>query len=112
MANIIVKKYQHYNSSMGKYIKTKRDYFTEMDRGGYVSQEEGERRAKTAREQARKDYKLSDKARQLLYCAEQTKDKKGNIKVSDRMVDGMKDVGVNFNIPSIYKDLPLDKGGF
>lgn len=99
MANIIIRNYDHYNTAMGKHIKNRRQYYTEMDKGGYVSQEEGERIAQKARENSAKNYELSSKARELINCAKDVADKKGNIKLGDNLINGMKEVGVKFDAP-------------
>lgn len=111
MANIIVKKYEHYNSAMGKYIKNKSQYHTEMDRGGYVSQEKADQLAQDAREKlVNKRYELSDKAKSLINQAKQTADRKGNIKMSDNLVDAYKDMGIPIEGKS--PELKPDAGGF
>ena len=90
---------------MGKYITSKRHYQEEMKKGGFVSFEEGER---LANEPKTKPYVLSKKAVDLIKSARQSADSKGRIKPGSRLIDGMKDVGVNFNakIPNSLK------GGF
>lgn len=109
---IIVKKYEHYNRSLGKYIGSKREYFTELDRGGYVTQEEGDRLAQIAREKSHKPYKPSEKLISLLQSAQNSKDKRGNIRYSDRLVDGMKEVGVQTNFQDKLPKHYQEQGGF
>ena len=101
MANIIIRNYEGYNSAMGKHITSKRHYEQEMRKGGYVSFEEGQKIAAKANRESHKDYKISDKARAVIASAKNSTDKNGNLKPSDRLIDGMKEVGVNFDrVPS------------
>jgi hypothetical protein len=100
MPNIIVKNYEHYNRSLGKYISSKKQYDEEMKKGGFVSFEKGCEIAERAREKLHKDYKeLSPKATEIIKFAQLISDKKGNIKPSDKLIDGIKEVGMRFDIP-------------
>ena len=103
MANIIIKNYNHYNRSLGKHIKDKAHYKSEMARRGFVSFEEGQRAADKARE--RKNYHLSPKARAVIETAALNSDSKGNLRASDNLIDGMKEVGVRFDKISEAKEL-------
>ena len=109
---IIVKRYEHYNRALGKYIHSKKQYKEEMKRGGFVSFEKGKEIAEKARTKMRKSYgKLSDKSMDIIRSAKQMKDHKGRIRPGGRMIDAMKEVGVNFydnNIPKAYREW----GGF
>lgn len=108
--NIIVRDYSHYNRTLGKYIHSKRQYENEMAKQGYVSMEEGERIAEKARENMRKPYILSKKAKEVIYCAKNSADRNGKVSISDKLVEGMKEVGVNLvnrNVPKCYTE-----GGF
>ena len=59
-----------------------------------------------------KDYKLSDKARAIISSVSNSKDKNGNVRLSDRAIDAMKDIGaIGKKIPS-YMGKPDGKGGF
>lgn len=113
--NIIVKRYEHFNSAMGKYISSKRHYDNEMAKGGYVSYEEGCRMADKVKTRDKK-YELSPKARAIIASAKGSADKKGNIKQSDRLITGMKEIGVSFGITDNNKNiLPKhyqEQGGF
>lgn len=103
---IIVKNYCHYNRALGKYISSKRDYVESMKRGGFVSFEKGQQLAEQSHENKRRAYNgLSPKATEIIKSASNIKDSKGRIKPSDRLIDGMKEVGVNFynsNLPKHY----------
>jgi len=97
---IIVKKYSHYNRSMGKYINSKKQYDEEMKKGGYISYDEACRRAdKIQSQRDNPDLKPSRKVLDIIESAKNSKDKKGNVKLSDRTIDAMKELGVGFNHP-------------
>ena len=112
MANIIVRKYEHYNRAMDKYISSKKHYEEEMAKGGYVSYEKAEQMAELARERNKKQYNgLSEKTMKFLNEVKQTADRKGNIRVSDRFVEGLRDNGVKVDCQ--YDKLPKSyRGGF
>ena len=111
MTYIITKKYEHYNRSLGKYITSKKHYESEMAKGGFVSYEKGQQMAESARAKNHKDYKgLSNKTMKFLNEVKQMADKKGNIKPSDRFIDGLKKHGVNIGRTDIPKGVKL--GGF
>ena len=102
---IIIKKYQHVNRSFagwdtpkGKYISSKKQYDEEMKKGGFVGYEEGR---KVAEQVNSKSYnrELSPKAKDVIKAARLMSDRKGKIKPSDKLIDAMKEVGVNFNKP-------------
>ena len=95
--NIIVKRYSHYNRSLGKHIRSKKHYEEEMKKGGYVSYEKGQEQVKKWEKDHRKDYKgMSPAARAINQYARQIKDKKGNVKLGGRAIKAMEDLGVNF----------------
>jgi len=103
MANIIIRNYEHYNDAMGTYIHSKRHYQEEMKRRGLVSYEEGCRLAEK-RQSRKAKYKVSDKAHSILRQAQNSSDKNGNVKLSGRTIDAMKDLGVKFK-PTEYRGL-------
>lgn len=114
--HIIVKKYEHFNRSFGnwdtpngKYIKSKAHYEEELKKSGMERCDEfGE-----IGNPNRKDYELSKKGREIIESAKSCKDRKGNVKLSDRTIDAMKSMGaIGKKIPS-YMKLPSHyKGGF
>lgn len=66
-----------------------------MRKRGFVSQEEGNRIAESAKHKMHKDYKPSDKCRELLKAAEEQSDRHGNIKhPSGQLIEGLRDLGV------------------
>lgn len=104
---IIVKNYSHYNRALGKYIKSKRHYQNEMAKQGMVSYEKGRKLAEKAKKE--KPYKISDKALAIINSTHP--DSKGKVKLSDRAIDGMKDLGCSFEsqwCPKHYREA----GGF
>ena len=119
MANIIIRNYEHINSSFpnwdtprGKYIRSKAHYEQEMAKAGLVPFDKAEQMAEQARAKSHKPYALSEKARKFIGAVKNTAGKDGKITVSDRFVDGLRKVGVNVDcnydkLPSHYKE-----GGF
>ena len=110
--NIIVKNYQHYNSSMGKYIRSKREYLNEMAKGNYLPYEKACQVAEKARSNNKKPFALSKKAQEVIQNARNSSDRRGKVHLSDRLVGGMKEVGVNFYNNNIPKHYRVDMGGF
>lgn len=110
--NIIVKDYQHFNNSMGKYITSKHHYDNEMAKGGYIPYEKAQAIAESVKNRQRK-YELSPKAKAVIESAKNSTDSKGKVHYSDRLKQGMKEVGVKFGY---YDQLPkhyrVDMGGF
>ena len=112
--NIIVKKYEHYNRSMGKYIRSKKHYQEEMAKGGYVPAEEGHRMA----ERVEKERKWNPSKKCVDICRETMSmgDAKGNITLGKhpRLVKAMESAGMSFKVPSWlpthYDNIPV--GGF
>lgn len=119
MPNIIIKNYEHINRSFanwdtpkGKYIRTKDDYDRAMKEEGMVSYEEAQRRSENKN---LKEYILSKKARSIIETAKNSKDRRGNVKLSDKMIEAMQEIGaINKKIPE-YMKLPggsMGNGGF
>jgi len=108
MANIICRNYDHYNRALQKHISSKKEYEYEMKRGGFVPYEEAEKMVEEHNRGKVKKYEPSEKAESIIRAASLMKDSKGNIKAGDRLIDGMKSVGVNFTpppdwLPKVYK---------
>jgi hypothetical protein len=104
--NIIVRKYEHYNRTLEKYISTKKQYYDELKRRNYVPLEEGQRLAEKKNKEMTwipsKDCvnmmrELYDKKKEKIVLAQHP-----------RIVEGMEKMGMTFDVP---KDLPTDKGG-
>lgn len=112
--NIIVKNYQHFNSSMGKFITSKRHYENEMSKGGYIPYEKACEITETVKNKREREQKfeLSPKARSIIESARNSSDKKGNVRLGGRMIDAMQSLGVNFYNDNVPKHYRIDKGGF
>ena len=98
---------------MGKYISSKKQYESEMVKGGYVPYEKAEQMAELARENSKKKYNgLSEKTMKFFGEVKQMADRKGNIKVSQRYIQGLKEHGVKVDCQ--YDKLPksYQQGGF
>ena len=115
---IIVRKYEHFNRSFkhwdtpkGKYIRTKRQYNEAMAREGMVPYEEAKERVEKFDDKLNKSTygPLSRKADSLIRSVHGGK--KGKIALSDRQIDAMKEVGVNFNALHCPKHYQKE-GGF
>lgn len=113
---IIVKKYEHFNTSLpnwttpkGVYVKSKDHYDRLCKESGMVPYEKIEYKSN------RKEYTLSHKAKEIIKAASQVKDKKGNVKLGDRTIDAMKSIGAIRKISDWNKHLPSNYqkvGGF
>ena len=103
---IIVKNYEHFNRALGKYIGSKKEYEYEMAKGNYIPFDKAEKIAEKRRKEMYKNYdRPSEKAIALMKDIKNS-GKNGKIKLSDRQINAMKEVGVNFNarwLPSSYK---------
>jgi len=117
MTNIIVKNYSHVNQSFGnwdtphgKVVKNKDHYDRLMKEDNMVSYDKSNDNYKKSN---RKEYVPSDKAREIIRQAKCGADRKGNIKLSDRTIDAMREIGaINKKVPS-YMNIPKDgKSGF
>ncbi len=115
MTHIIVKNYEHFNRSLpnwdspkGKYIRSKAQYQNELAKSGMkVVEKFGQ-----TSEPKRKEYVISQKTREIIKEVRQTKDKKGNVRLSDRQIDAMRQMGaIGKKIPT-YMGKPSGKGGF
>lgn len=94
---IIVKNFQpHYNSAMGKVIKNERQYKEEMKRGNYIPYEEAQQRTAHLVE-SRKNFTVSEKATDWMRDVKSSSDSKGNVKLSDRQIEVLKDTGTMTN---------------
>jgi hypothetical protein len=91
MPNIIVKKYEHYNRAMGKWIGSRKQYEQEMVKGGYVPFDKAEQMVEQAKERNTKKYDgLSEDKMRFLYQVKNLADKDGNIPTTERFVEGLK----------------------
>jgi hypothetical protein len=104
---IIVKRYEHYNSALGKYIRTKQEYDYEMKTRGFISQEQGNRLAESKKKEM--TWVPSKDVVNMLREIKTQKDKDGNFKPSTRMQEGMKKLGMGKEPKFMPKGL---EGGF
>ena len=108
MPAIIIKNYEHFNRSFpnwdtpkGKYIRNKDEYDREMKTHNMRPYEESLDKAKYSN---LKPLKISDKALEIIRAAKATKDKKGNVKLGDRTIDAMREIGaIGKKIPDYVK---------
>ncbi len=116
MNDIIIKNYDHINRSLpnwdtpvGKRVKNKDHYDRLCKEAGMVSSDSAR-----SSEVKLKEYKLSDKAKDIIRSAKLTKDRNGNVKLSDRTIDAMRSMGaLQREIPK-YMKIPdqYKQGGF
>lgn len=98
---------------MGKHITSKKHYQEEMARGGYMDFDKACALAdKVSEKRDNPKFELSQKARDVIKAAENSKDKKGNVKLGDRTIEAMKEVGVCIQVPSWCPRSLLKDGGF
>lgn len=104
MPSIIIKNYEHYNRALGCHVKNKDHYDRLMKEGNYISYEESIERSK---DNGKKPYNLSEKGWDIIKAAKNSKDKNGRVKLSDRTIDAMKEIGAikTQKVPS-YMQLP------
>ena len=97
--HIIVKKYEHFNRAMGKYIRSKKHYYEEMAKGGYVPSDEGHSLA--AAKSKEQKWKPSDKCIDVCREAMTMGDRDGNITLAHhpRLVREMEKTGMTFKLP-------------
>ena len=108
MANIITHEdhnYRHFNRSFNCKVEGKAHYEYLMKKHGMVSQERGDELARIAREKKNTAPKaeFSDKARGIIQAAKARADKHGNVKLGDRTIDAMRELGVAMDHPHMPK---------
>lgn len=118
MPAIIIKNYNHFNTSFpnwntpkGVYVKNKDHYDRLMKENNMVTFEQAQDLQSSKK---MKEYKLSDEGKAILAAARMTKDRKGNVKLGDKTVEAMVKIGaIAKKIPS-YMKLPAayTRGGF
>ena len=123
MANIIIKRYQHFNralpnwhNSQGRYISSKRQYEKEVREAGLISYEKAEEIRKHNEDKAKKNRKrYSKETLEFLGEIREGTDKKGKVKLSGRQIDYMIAKGAIKNRDIFADKLPKHyqpKGGF
>lgn len=107
---IIIKRWEHYNRELGKYISTKKQYYNELKRQGFVPFEEGcrlvEKKQKESKWIPSKD--CTDMMREVL----DKKDKNITLAHYPKLVEGMRKLGVRFELPDWCPKYYQEKGGF
>ena len=105
--------YKHYNKALGCKVEGKEHFKQLLNKGGYVSYEKGQELAATHNKNKVKSYDgLSREAKAFIGEVRQMADRKGNIKMSDRFVEGLKKHGVNVDAAMKARDLSSKQGGF
>ena len=82
----------HYNSALGEYVSTKKDYLDKMKKGGYEPYKAGA----AEKVNTRKEYKPSDTARGLINTIQKATGKDGKVRLGGCAIDAMKKHGVVF----------------
>ena len=115
MTQIIIKNWEHFNRSLpnwdspkGKYIRSKAQYQNELAKSG-MKQMESFGQVGTPK---KKDYILSPKAREIINTASNSKDRKGKVRLSDRTIKAMQEIGAIGKKTPSYMGNPQGKGGF
>ena len=117
MVGIVIKNYEHFNRSFpnwdtpkGVYIKTKDQYDRLMKENNMISYEEMQRRAE---HKNLKEYKISEESKAIIQAAKASKDKKGNVKLSDKTIDMLiKKKAIGNKIPDNFNINNKSGGGF
>lgn len=118
MPAIIVKNYEHFNKAFGNWntpkgvhVKNKDHYDRLMKENNMISYEESVEKSKN---NGNKPYVTSDKAWDIIKAAKNSKNKKCQVKLSDRTLDAMREIGaIDKKIPD-YMKIPTNNssGGF
>jgi hypothetical protein len=104
---------QKYNRALGCEVHGKEHFKKLLDAGGFVGFETGQKLAAEAQKNQYKSYNgLSQGASSFIREAKQMADKHGNIKISDRFVEGLKKHGVNIDSIQKTRGLSERQGGF
>jgi len=105
--------YRGYNKALGKYIEGKEHFIHEMEKGGYVPYEMGERLAEQHRKDSKKDYRsVSEKTLKTIHQLKETVDSKGRLSSLSGTKRACEEVGIKFDrrLPQHYQDIKV--GGF
>ncbi len=113
MVYVIVKKYEHFNrsfkswdSSEGKYIRSKKHYQDTMRQQGMIPQGEADRMVEAKQSQARdRKLKPSQATIDILAHAQQIAGRGGKLKLGDRAIKKMIEVGAIQDMGKVRKQL-------
>ena len=91
---IIVRNYEHYNtafkdwkgSAKGRYISSKADYEQALAEEGMITSKQADAEGLN-KAPKRKEYTITPDTQALIESVKQTKDRKGNVKPSDRAIE-------------------------
>lgn len=95
-------------------IRDKAHYDRVCKEGGWVSYEQAAEMAEEGRKSKIKDYKISKESEEIIQYAHSIKDKKGNVKLSGKVIDKLiEKKAIGKKVPD-YMQLPAayTKGGF
>lgn len=105
--------YKHFNRSLGMVIKSKEHFREALERGGYVSQEDGERLAEKQRNSSKKEYRVSEKTRRAIGALKATADKTGKLSSREGTLRAMEDCGVDIKqLTKVPEKFKPDADGF
>lgn len=105
--------FRGFNRALGCFVEGKDHYKILLKRKGLIPFEEAERLCQEFDDAHRKpkEYELSAKAIDVINCAKLTMDKNGNIKLGERAINALIEMGAIGN-DSNYEPLGARKGGF
>lgn len=93
-----VKNWEHYNRALGKYIKSERHYWQEMEKSGCIPFDEAEKIANKANyEREKKASEINPKVLDILRSLNVTADRHGNIDLGSRAIEALKELGMKFD---------------
>ena len=104
---IIIRRYEHYNSALGKYINSKKEYDYEMKSRGFVPYEKGCQMAESKEKESK--WIPSKDLRDKINYIKNKCDDKGNIRHPAELVSLYKQSGISFNPKFVPKE---KEGGF
>lgn len=122
MEIIVKQSYAHINRSLsgwdtpqGRIVKNRDHYDRLCKEQGMVSFEKAEEMANASRKSKIKPYEISKDALDIIKCAKNSADSKGNVKLGGKMVQAMIDKKIIGKKVPDYMKLPAHyngKGGF
>ena len=95
------KGYEHYNRAMGKWITSKAHYKEEMKKGGYVTEGESNDMVASWESKHKTSYKPSKDCHEIIETLKHKADKKGNVKMPEKCVEKLEEMGMTFDADKI-----------